>query len=159
MSQYTQFFLRNKDVFLPIATYSRSNKIAEIFQYAAPYESIRPVTFKMLREVREVAQSQLNECDNSIARAKEQIEFLCNCTMEADERIEHYNSAVEFIEDVETCKKQCAHAISFIGFLEDVLEEAETERKWGENPLQLNEDSYVYVGIEVGTPTIEDIKD
>ena len=159
MSQYTQFFIRHNDNFLPIATYSRSNKVAELFQYAAPYEAITPVTTEMLRGRREEAREQLEGYDKSIARAKDQIDFLRSCTMDTDERLERYNDTTEYIEDLEEYKEECVNAISFINFLDDILEEARTEKAWGDNPLQLDENAYVYVGIEVGTPTVEDIKE
>lgn len=159
MSQYTQFFIRCNDKFLPIATYSRSAKIAELFQYVAPYEAIKPVTTEMLRERRAEAREQLEGYNKSIARAKDQIDFLRSCTMETDERLERYNDMTEYIEDLEEYKEECVGAISFIDFLNDILEEARTEEKWGENPLQLSENAYVYVGIEVGTPTVENIID
>jgi len=159
MSQYTQFFIRHKDNFLPIATYSGSTKIAELFQYTAPYEAIKPVTSDMLRERRAEAQEQIDGYNKSIARAKNQIDFLRSCTMETDERLERYNDMTEYIEDLEEYKEECVRAISFIDFLNDILEEARMEKAWGENPLQLDDEDYVYVGIEVGTPTVENIID
>lgn len=159
MSEYTQFFIRNGDNFLPIATYSRSTKVAEAFHYIAPYEAIKPLTVANLQSARDRLREQIRDYDKSIERARAEIDFLRSCAMDNDERMERYHDATEFIEDFSDFREECAYALSFISFLEDILEEARVEQKFGENLLQLNENSYVYVGIEVGTPTIEDIKD
>ena len=159
MSEYTQFFVRNGDNFLPIGTYCRGTKVAEAFRYIAPYEAIKPLTVSNLRSARDELREQIRDYDKSIEREREEIDFLRSCEMDNDERMERYHDATEMINDCSDFKDECAHALSFIGFLEDILEEVETERKFGENPLQLNENSYVYVGIEVGYPTIENIRD
>ena len=158
MSEYTQFFVRNGDNFLPIGTYCRGTKVAEAFRYIAPYEAIKPLTVSNLRSARDELREQIRDYDKSIEREREEIDFLRSCAMDNDERMERYHDATEMINDCSDFKDECAHALSFIGFLEDILEEAETERKFGENPLQLNENYYVYVGIEVGYPTIENIE-
>lgn len=159
MSEYTQFFVRNGDNFLPIGTYCRSSKVAEVFKYIAPYETIKPLTSSNLRSAREILREQIQDYDKSIERERDEIDFLRSCAMDNEERMERYRDSIEMINDYSDSKDECTHALSFIGFLEDILEEAQTERKFGENPLQLNENSYVYVGIEVGYPTIENIKD
>ena len=159
MSEYTQFFIRNGDNFLPIGTYCRGTKVAEAFRYIAPYEAIKSLTVSNLRSARDELREQIADYDRVAQREREEIDFLRSCAMDNDERMERYRDSVEMINDCSDFKDECAHALSFIGFLEDILEEAETERKFGENPLQLNENSYVYVGIEVGYPTIENIRD
>ena len=159
MSQYTQFFIRNKDVFLPIGTYSYSSKIAAAFQYVAPYEAIAPVTSKMIDNVKSEIRNQIDDYSKTIKRVEQENDFLRTCKMEASERVERYADNIELIDELKESQKACERAWTFVDFLEDILEGARTEREWGENPLQLDENSYVYVGIEVENPPTEDIKD
>ncbi len=159
MSQYTQFFIRNKDVFLPIGTYCRSSRIAEAFQYVAPYEAIAPVTSKMIDNVKAEIRNQIDDYSKTIKHVEQENDFLRTCEMETSERVERYADNIELIDELKESQEACQRAWTFVDFLEDILQEAKMEREWGENPLQLNENSYVYVGIEVGTPTTEDIKD
>lgn len=159
MSQYTQFFIRNKDAFLPIGTYSRSTKIAEVFQYIAPYEAITPVTFEKIRSAKADIQCKIDDYFKLIKRTEQENDFLRTCEMETSERMERYNDNLELIYELKDLQEECQRALMFVDFLQDILEEAKMAREWEENPLQLDENSYIYVGVEVGNPTTEDIKD
>ena len=158
MSQYTSFFIRHNDAFLPMVTYSRSHKVAEAFNHIAPWEKIAPLTAADIRGVRASLTSDVEAYAKAIARARDEIEFLRTTNMAPDDLLEQYRSNIEYINDLTEEKTACESAIIFTHFLGDIIDEAASEHKWGENPLGIDENTYIYVGIEVGNPTLEDIE-
>jgi len=158
MSAYIQFFVKIGEKFAPIATYSRSNEVYRHFEYAAPWEKIRPVTKEMLANVCTDIDESIENSESVIKRAEDQMEWLKGAEGSFDERMERLHDLQDWIEELRSSIKEYEDVRSFCGFLRDIIDEAETEEKYGENPLDLHSDSYVFVGIEVGNPTIKDIE-
>lgn len=158
MSAYIQFFVKIGEKFAPIATYSRSHEIYQSFQYAAPWEKIRPVTKETLINVCADIDESIENSEGTIKRIEDQMEWLRSAEGSLEERMEQLHDLQSWREEVRKNIKGYEDARDFCGFLRDIIEEAETEEKYGENPLGLHSDSYIFVGIEVGNPTIEDIE-
>ena len=158
MSAYIQFFVKIGEKFAPIATYSRSNTIYQSFQYAAPWEKIRPVTKEVLANVCADIDDSIENSESTIRRVGDQMEWLKGAEGSFDERMEQLHDLQSWREEVLEGIEEYKDARSFCGFLRTIIEEAETEEGYSENPLDLHSDSYVFVGIEVGNPTIKDIE-
>ena len=158
MSAYIQFFIKIGENFAPIATYSRSSTIYQHFQYAAPWEKIRPVTKEVLANVCSDIDESIENCESTIRRAEDQIEWLKSAEGSFDERMERLHDLQDWIEELRGGIYEDKDARNFCSFLRDIIEEAVMEESYGENPLDLHSDSYVFVGIEVGNPTIKDIE-
>lgn len=158
MSAYIQFFVKIGENFAPIATYSRSNEIYQRFQYSALWEKVRPVTKEMLVNVCADIDESIENSESTIRRVEDQMEWLKGAEGSFDERMEQLHDLQNWREEVREGIKEYEDVRSFCGFLRTIIDEAETEENYGENPLDLHSNSYVFVGIEVGNPTIKDIE-
>ena len=158
MSAYIHFFVKIGENFAPIATFSRSNIIFQEFECYAPWERISPVSLQKLQYVRESLNEQIKEDERQIKALEDEIEFLKSTKLGAEELLERYYSCTEMIHDFEEGKDEYIHACSFIDFLIGIYDEANTDEKYGENPMNLRADEYIYVGYECGSyVTIKDI--
>ena len=158
MSAYIQFFIRVKDNFAPIYTSSRSSEVYQAFDNFAPWEKITPVTYDTLKLVRESVNDQIDHYKESIRKAQDKIEFLKGVQMDIEERMERYDDEVGFITDLRDYIEEKEYVLSFCAFLQSCLDEAREDKEWSSNPLGFDPAGYIYVGIEVGTPTIEDLE-
>lgn len=159
MSAYIQFFVKINDKFAPIATYSRSTVIYQEFQCYAPWEKISALNERQLSRISEEIKNEISDYEKSIHSEREAIDFLrSNEYISVEDLMDEYRSANDTIEELNSTITELQNAYSFCNFLIDIIEEAGQEERWGDNPNNLHPDSYVYVGIEVGTPTIEDIE-
>ena len=159
MSAYIQFFIKINDKFAPIATYSRSTRVYQEFQHYAPWEKVSALNENKLSAVKDDIRSEISEYEDTIRSEKETIDFLRSCKdISVEDLMDQYHSATGAIEELNDNVAELQRASSFCDFLTDIVEEASQEERWGDNPNDLHADSYLYVGIEVGTPTIEDIE-
>lgn len=152
MSQYIQFFIKtNEDNFLPIATYSRSSKVFQYFREYVPYEKISNVSDMTTQYIMNDITADYRSYKETIEKNKKAIErvysFKDNDVSEKIEIIEGYE---EYIEEVEEEIKELDYTKYFIYFLNDIIEEAEYDHN-------VKNKDYIYAGIEVGYPTLEDV--
>ena len=158
MSAYIHFFVKIGENFAPIATFSRSTEIFQQFECYSPWEKISPVSFQKLRSVRESLNDLIKEDERQIKVLEDEIEFLKTTKLGAEELLERYYSCTETIHDFEEGKDEYIHARSFVDFLIGIYDEANTDEKYGENPMGLHAEEYIYVGCECGSyVTIKDI--
>lgn len=158
MSAYIHFFVKIGENFAPINTFSRSNIIFQEFECYAPWEKITPVTIEKLNRVRESLNEQIKATEDQIKFAKDEIEFLKSTKLSAEELMEKYHDYLDIIEGFEEGKCEYISALHFINFLIDIYDEANGMEKYGENPMNLRANEYIYVGYECGSyVTIKDI--
>lgn len=151
MSSYIHFFLRCGDKFLPIGTYGRSTHIYQAFEHFAPWERIRPVTIHFLDGVKNTLKD-LDSLVSDITAARERIFQIGAFNNSIDEKLNAINSIEEEIAESKEEVEEIRNARNFIGFLYDILDEAEY------SSAQLNANEYLYVGLECGgSVTVADI--
>ena len=160
MSAYIQFFIKINDKFAPIATYSRSTRVYQEFQHYAPWEKVSALNERQLSIISDEIRSEISEYEEAIRNERETIDFLRSCKdIPIEDLMDQFRTATGAIEELNDIIAELRCASSFCSFLMDIVEEADQEERWSEgNPNDLHADSYLYVGIEVGTPTIEDIE-
>ena len=161
MSAYIQFFIRGGNVFYPIATHSRGTAIYEKFEENFPslWERIVPVTRELLNAVMKDVRMSINEFYGGIHSYDAKIEEVRKFeNTSVEERM-------EFINDYMVMKDECRKRIEeleqcafFIDILNDMLNEAE-DTKYYDTIETIDRNDYVYVGIEVGIPTVDMIKE
>ena len=150
MSSYIHFFVRKGNEFAPIGTYGRSTFVYSAFEVDAPWEHIAAVDIKTLDRAKNRLlnignlRSDIAAADETIGR----IEAFNNSIAEKMEAIARIKDEIkemnETIEDVLSARH-------FIGFLYDILDEAEYSS-------QLNANEYLYVGMECGSDvSVKDI--
>ena len=139
MSAYIQFFVRNENAFLPISIYSRNNALYHYFDEYTPWEKIKPVTRPLLNKIRDDVNEDILYYQKRYDRAKDM-----------DEKM-------EWIENIEATLGDCCEEIEkaeyvkhYLNFLDDIIESVEYEE-------HIEYKNYLYVGIEVGNPTVDDI--
>lgn len=158
MSQYLRFYIKNGENFLPIGTWNRSSRVYDIFR-GAPYEKIRALKDSDLANAREQVRENLTYFAGAEQRAKDEIEFLRSCVMGAEERLEHYNDLVDYINELHENREEEERVLQLVNFFQDIIDEAANAEKWSDNPLDLRADSYLFYGIECYQPTIKDLEE
>lgn len=155
MSSYIQFFMRRGNEFIPLMTYSRSNTIYQIFEHILPWEKIKAISYDTISEKiaecnslvskNEEKIKELNQKKTLIASFNNSIEEKMQVLFDIDEAIEEYN------EDIAMGNRAAYICI----FLQDLMEEV----MYGEESEKYDKNEYIYGGYEVGTPTLNDIKE
>ena len=150
MSAYIQFFIRHNETFMPIGIYCRSSKIYEYFDEYTPWEKIKVVTRPLLDKIRDNINDDILYYQKRYDRAKEMKEYVATMNNSMDEKM-------EWIENIEATLGDCCEEIEkaeyvkhYLNFLDDIIESVEYEDG-------IDYKNYLYVGIEVGSPTVEDI--
>lgn len=150
MSAYIQFFVRNENAFMPISVYSRNNSIYQYFDEYTPWGKIKPITRGLLNKIRDDINEDLVATQKRYDRAKEMKEWIATLNNSLEEKM-------EYIENTEEVLGECCEEIDrltytkhYLTFLDDVIESVEYEE-------HIDHNSYLYVGIEIGSPTVDDI--
>ena len=150
MSAYIQFFIRHDEVFMPIGIYIRNSKIYEYFDEYTPWEKIKVVTRPLLNKIRDDVNEDILYHQKRYDRAKEMKEYVATMNNSMDEKM-------EWVENIEATLSDCCEEIKkaeyvkhYLNFLDDIVESVEYEEN-------IDYKNYLYVGIEVGNPTVDDI--
>lgn len=152
MSMYISFYIREKDTFIPIGSYSRSNAIFQIMRAEVPFERISAITkddifrcsFEVEKTIKEY-KGRIEEEEN----LKKEIATYNNSVSEKREEIEEIN---RYIDDIKEEIADLTHASYYLYFLQEIIEEIEYGEQ-GEEDIKKR----IYAGIEVFKPTIEDV--
>lgn len=153
MSTYVDFFIRNKDDFIPIADYSRNSMIYSIVTNDIPYEKIRAITARDISEFINIAVEKIRDYEQKICKEKERIKLVATFDNNIEEKLEVIAQYEEGIEEYTQSIEECNYAKNFFGFLAELID----ARRWWEEKNSININEYIYAGIEIGRPTVEDI--
>ena len=150
MSAYIQFFIRNENVFLPIGTFSRGNYIYQLFNNFAPWEKIRPITISDLERIH-------NEMISDIEKAKDQLKeidkrraLIATFNNSTEEKLEALEGYDEYEQGVKDDLAMAEYTKGYLNTLSDILDDVQFDERY-------DSDAYLYVGVEVGNPTVDDI--
>ena len=152
MSMYVSFYIREKDSFIPVGTYSRSNAIFRIMQTEVPFEKIGAITKDDIFRYSFEAEKAIKEYREKIEKEeslKKEIITYNNSVSEKREAIEEID---EYINEIKEEIDDLTHASYYFYFLQDIIEEIEYGEQ-GEADIKKR----IYAGIEVFNPTIEDV--
>lgn len=152
MSAYISFYIREKDNFIPIGSYSRSNIIFQIMQAEVPFEKIGAITkddiFRYSFEIEKFIKEYREKIEKEESLKKE-IATYNNSVSEKREAIEEIN---EYINEIKEEIDDLNHASYYFYFLQEIIEEIEYGEQ-GEGDIKKR----IYAGIEVFNPTLEDM--
>ncbi len=155
MSQYADFFIRTKnDEFLRIGCFTSSSKVYQAFRYYAPWEKIRAVTTEKLESIIHALEEDKHQYEVNIDDYRQEIKFLTQLQADIDEILEHRFDIMKSIKEVQEEIEEIDAAIGYVCALLWILDSIHYADVSG-----YNKDQYIYVGIEAGQPTVEDIKD
>lgn len=153
MSAYANFFIRWKDEFIPIADYSRNSFIFEIVQYYAPYEKIQAVPTRIVEQWIDEAEKQITDCKNRIQQYQERIKLVSTFNNSVDEKMSVLRDYDDAVEELNSYIDDAIIAREFFKLLTYQMIPAVQYNK----DLGIDYEHYIYVGIEIGRPTMEDI--
>lgn len=150
MSAYIQFFVRNDEAFMPISIHPRGSRLYQYFDEYTPWEQIKPITRPLLSKIRDDVNDDILYFQKRYDRAKEMKEYVAGMNNSMEEKM-------EWIENIEATLGDCCEEIKkaeyvkhYLTFLDDIIESVEYEE-------YIDHKAYLYVGIEVGSPTVDDI--
>lgn len=144
MSSYIHFFIRKGDTFVPIGTYGRSTKVYEAFQHDAPWEQIRAITASDLDRIRATLMSE-EYYDTQLTKVRRKIELVGTFTNSIEDKMEALDELEAEIDDWKDMRKETRAARAFIGFLYDILDEAD----YGDSVMDPT--AALYIGMECGS--------
>lgn len=152
MSTYIDFFIRRGDEFIPISDYSRNSIIYRIANSYAMWEKVSPLSKAGIEQMITEAEQQQRAYQESIAETKTKIAQLKDLSCTWNEALEYLDEYEEAIQEYEQDIKEARYAKHFFGFLIDIIETVQYADK-----KEYDYNDYIYVGIEIGHPTVKDI--
>lgn len=156
MSMYMSFFFRAGDKFYPITSYSRSSAVyqtfSEVFYPDSIWEKVTPVTIDKLNAVRRGISKQIRSYQEAIKSCEKQIKMIGEMSSPLSEKVDVMQDFIQAIDNYEEEISQLKYARTFSTFLDDMIDEVDLSDEY-----DFNEQEYVYVGVEICKPTIEDI--
>ena len=150
MSVYINFFVRHGDDFIPLGDFSRNSIVYQTMKDCTnvPWEKIIPLTLDNLQAAQiRVHKHSTNALDyiNTLKDRIEEVKGFNNSVEEKLEQIEVYRGEIaEWQQEAEEAR----YAENYFYFLMDLIEAAHDD---------IDANKYIYAGIEIGRPTIEDI--
>lgn len=152
MSVYIDFFIRRGDDFIPLSDYSRNSIIYKIANSYAMWEKVNPLSKAGIEQMITEAERQQRAYQESIVEVKAKIAQLKDLSCTWNEALEYLDEYEEAIQEYEQDIKEARYAKHFFGFLIDIIETVEYADK-----KEYDYNNYIYVGIEIGHPTVKDI--
>lgn len=150
MSQYISFFIRCGDELYPLFSYSRNTKLYEVFK-VAPYEHITAIKQVYLLEYLHDLDFDLKRTEEEKKRCEEKRQLISTFNNSVEEKIYALNGYEESISELENTIKEISHTSSIISLLDSIIDEVKYKTS------NIDAENYLYCGIEVWEPKVEDI--
>ena len=149
MSAYIDFFVRHGDDFIPLGDFSRNSIIypTMIDCTNVPWEKIIPLTLDNLHATQTYAHKRSIDARGYIEILKDRIEEVKGFNNSVEEKLEQIEMYRGEIEEWRQEAEEARYAEDYFYFLADLIESAH----------DIDADKYIYAGIEIGRPTVEDI--
>lgn len=153
MSQYVDFFIRsNSDEFLHIGCFTSSSKVYQAFRMYAPWEKIRAIKSEKLENILYALDDEKHRLQTNIDDYQQEIKFLTQLQAPIDDILERRFDILKSIKEVQEEIEEVDAAAGYVRALSWMLDAVHYADVSGHD-----ENTYLYVGIEVGRPTVEDI--
>lgn len=149
MSAYVDFFIRNGNDFIPLGDFSRNSIVYHTITDCTnvPWEKIIPLTLDNLQVAQTCAHKQNTDALDYINTLKDRIEEVKSFNNSVEEKLEQIEMYRDEIEECRQEAEEARYAEDYFYFLADLIESAH----------DIDADKYIYAGIEIGQPTVEDI--
>lgn len=157
MSQYVNFFLRCEDKFIPLFSFSRNSYLYGAFHTDAPYGKISAITSESLKNAQKILLDTIETYQGRMASYVEEQRLIPSFNNSVEEKLIGLRDMDELISNVRDEMEELNAALGYCSVMDDILETA----KYGEKvPVSTyNENSLLYCGIEIATPTLDDIEE
>ena len=142
MSSYIQFFVKKGEVRLPIGTFSRSNKIYQLFYDAlGNYGRFGPIKLSDILAIKDELTETIQKYSDMIAEGRNDIELTIKANNDLDSKFEKIAEIRQAIHETEEELRELRNAAGYLYALREIIEEAEYMD--GFNP-----DEYLWCGID-----------
>ena len=150
MSAYMDFFVRHGDDFIPLGDFSRNSIVYTTMIDCAnvPWEKIIPLTSDNLRAAQTRAHKRNIDARGCIEILKDRIEEVKGFNNSVEEKLGQIEEYRDEIAEWRQEAEEARYAENYFYFLMDLIEAAHDD---------IDANKYIYAGIEIGRPTIEDI--
>ena len=167
MSSYMHFFLRSKDEFAHLCSFSRSSYIYQNFNWLAPYEKIIAVKATDLEIVKGDLERTVKSVEASLTRVDKDISRVERLESGISARLDALRELDDERESIEDELAQLRNDQYFVWLLEKSM----TERKYSKEDyvngeyvdaagVPVRENEFLYVGIDCGSVvSVQDIAD
>lgn len=156
MSQSIYFFVRCENKFLLIGAYPCGHPLFDITHYGIPYERIIPITKDRINNWLEFAEVEKASRKDIIAERNHAVDVLMKASNSFEEKINYVNEVEDWNKESKEEIDLISDTICYFNFLLNIIDGAEVQAI--ANKESINFDEYIYVGIEIDSPTVNDIK-
>lgn len=150
MSQYLEIYVKSKeDNFTYLDAFSRNTAMYRLFNedLGAPYGKVRKMTKARLQEGLEIASGYLQGFTDRKKKHEDTLQLVSSFNNSVDEKMEAIYELQEYLEEYDESIVEMEWVTNYLRVLLSMTESISYEgSKTG-----------LYYGIEVGTPTLEDV--
>lgn len=156
MSQYIHFFTRVNNLFVPISTFPRDSAIYHVFS-AAPYEKIEKLTLDDIKRATDALENDCHYWDEQLQKNERRKNIIATFNNTAEEKLNAIEECEQEHQNLMQFADEAQYGLSFCEFLLDMLDEFEDYTEHQKDKT----DTYpeLYYGVEIGYPTVDDIKE
>lgn len=138
MSQYLNFFARHDKEFVPIADYSRNTVIYD--EVVAPYGKLKKFNDHDLETISNRLRADKKFAEAQIENINYKMELIFSANNSLEDKLNMANEELELIESYKNDIRDCDRYVTELSFI-----------------ANMTTDNEIFVGIEVGEPTEQDI--
>lgn len=144
MSVYIEFYLKRKDdeKFTCIGAFSLSDDLYQALNCYVPYENITRFTDNIYSYGKENLQNRIDDYKRTIKGYKRKYKILAKCG-NCEEFVKYVENSEGWIKEAKEELKRVKWALKRLEFIKELEE--------------FDDNTEIYVGVEVGNPTIDDI--
>lgn len=151
MSQYLNLFLRMSDYFAPLGVFPASSQLYAAFQGLAPQEKVTNITEAQLRDIRDIMRGKVERLEKELVQLDKDIKEIMDANNSLDEKCQYIAEYVNpYLMETKQLLDENKHGVAFTEMLIDLLDGVE----WR---YDINEDRYLYAGIECARPDLDDV--
>ena len=157
MSSYINFFVKRKNIYVPIGSFCRSSVIYREFD--GEYEKIKPLTSEKLTsiymELKEEKMKVLKDFEDYKREFEEYVAFIQKMNNTLNEKLDAIAEKESFLKEykreIDEMVDDIEIATSFCYFLSNILDEALSYD-------DIDEDFYIFYGVEVPYSVVNEDK-
>jgi hypothetical protein len=147
MSQYIEFFVKSKeDNFTCITSFSRNNDIYQVLMNTVPYGKICKLTHTLIANAIDNLQKTLTKYHQIRLNHQNEIANVCTFNNSVEDKLMAIENIRDNMIDLDEEIADLDEAIKYLQILQSMVDE-----------MYYTPDIGLYCGIEVGSPTVDDI--
>ena len=144
MSKNIYFYIRHNDEFLPILSIDRSNALYQVFANYVPYGQISAINDATLRSVEKELNEKISNYKKIIEKYRNENNTIVSFNNSIEEKLEAMRTNSLAIDELQDEIDELYTTLHYVYFMSMMLEE------------YYNQD-YFYAGIEICSPTLDDV--